>query len=287
MPCFRPLAAFRAPGGGISFHTKGAYVDRPMLIACGQCIGCKLERARQWAVRCMHEASMHDQNCFVTLTYKAAPPRGSLDRGAFPAFIKRLRRDLGETRIKYFHCGEYGEELARPHYHGLIFGFDFQDKTRWSTSSSGHPQFRSAHLERLWPYGFSSIGALTFETAAYTARYCTKKITGDLAPGHYGDREPEFMTCSKGIGQAWIEKYKDETYRDDSIISRGHEGKPPRYYDKYLKAIEPRAWRKVELDRLVAGNARQVRWNRTTERLLVREQVKLAELGTRPRSYEK
>lgn len=283
MACYRPIQGFLAAGGGIAFSPKAGYVDRPMQVPCGQCIGCRLERSRQWAVRCMHEASQHEANCFVTLTYRDNPR--SLDRQAFPVFMRALRKRT-RLRIKYFHCGEYGELLARPHYHGLIFGYDFPDKLPWRTSPAGHKQWRSALLEQLWPHGFSSIGALTFETAAYTARYCTKKVTGDLAAAHYSGREPEFMSCSKGIGLSWLMKYHAETYKHDHVITRGHEAKPPRYYDKKLAELQPDRLRRVQLERVAQGNTRAQKWNRTPERLAVRETVKRAELGTRSREFE-
>lgn len=286
MACYKPVRAFKAPGGGVSFNPKSGYVDRELMLPCGQCIGCRLERSRQWAVRCMHEASMHDQNCFVTLTYAKPPAGGSLDRTAFPELVRKIRKRYTRERIKYFHCGEYGELLARPHYHGLIFGFDFPDKTPWRVSDQGHQQFRSKLLEELWPAGYSSLGPVTFETAAYTARYCTKKINGDRAAAHYGTLEPEFMTCSKGIGEGWFKRYADETYRDDSVVARGHEQRPPRYYDKKFAELAPEKMRQVQLERIVRGNTSEQKWNRTEQRLEVRETVKRAALGELKRGIE-
>lgn len=287
MPCYRPIQAFKAAGGGVTFSPKGGYVDLAKLnLPCGQCIGCRLERSRQWAVRCMHEASQHLANCFVTLTYKTPPPGGSLDRQAFPRFIKALRKRHPELRLKYFHCGEYGELLGRPHYHGLIFGYAFPDKTLWRTSSQGNPQFRSAELEKLWPHGFAMLAALTFETAAYTARYCTKKINGDAAADHYKGREPEFMSCSKGIGERWLARYGAETYRDDAVVINGHQAKPPRYYDKKWSAAEPTRWRSIELRRISSASTLKQKWNRTPERLAVREEVKTAQVSITKRAYE-
>ena len=69
MPCYHPLQGWRKQGGGITFNLRDGFVDRPVTVSCGQCIGCRLERSRQWAIRCMHEASLHESNCFVTLTY--------------------------------------------------------------------------------------------------------------------------------------------------------------------------------------------------------------------------
>ena len=98
--------------------------------------------------------------------------------------------------VRFFHCGEYGELLYRPHYHACLFGFDFSDKVLWSTRG-GVRLYRSKILEKLWTFGFSTIGDVTFESAAYVARYCTKKITGDKADEHYNGRSPEYVTMSR------------------------------------------------------------------------------------------
>ena len=135
---------------------------------------------------------MHEENCFLTLTYDEAhlPVGGSLDRRAFPLFMKRLRKRLKGERVRYFHAGEYGADLGRPHYHSCLFGFDFSDKVYW-TSRGGFPVWRSSTLEALWPFGFSEIGSVTFESAAYVARYITKKMLGAGAEGAYKVLDPE------------------------------------------------------------------------------------------------
>ncbi len=246
MPCFSPLKGFRAVGGGIVF-ARSKSMGLPMTVPCGRCIGCRLERSRQWAVRCMHEASLYDDNCFITLTYanEFLPPGGSLRKRDFQLFMKRLRRRFDDGKIRFYHCGEYGDVSFRPHYHALLFGFDFADKLVW-TDRSGHAVFRSACLEELWPYGHSEIGSVTFESAAYVARYITKKVTGDGAFEHYRvvvedtgeivDRTPEYSTMSlrPGIGHEWYVKFKGDVYPSDEVVVRGTACKPPKYYDSLL-----------------------------------------------------
>lgn len=226
---------------------------REMRVPCGQCIECRLKRSRDWAVRCMHEASLHKDNRFLTLTYADAflPRDGSLDRRAFPLFMKRLRKACGSVR--YFHAGEYGEENGRPHYHALLFGLRFGDEEVCGESRGGHPVVQSARLSALWPFGFSQLGTVTFESAAYVARYCVKKVTGEQAAAYYGGREPEYATMSRrpGIGFRWYEQFRGEVYRDDSVLARGHEVGPPRFYDK----------KEAELDaaRMEVVKARRIR----------------------------
>ena len=149
---------------------------------------------------------MWDRNCFVTLTYndEHLPANGSLNKRDITLFLKRLRKRYGKG-IRYYQCGEYGELLSRPHHHAILFNHDFEDKQLWSVRG-GVRLYRSASLEQLWPYGYSTIGDVTFESAAYVARYVVKKITGEREGEHYRGKMPEFATMSRrpGIGRGWL-----------------------------------------------------------------------------------
>lgn len=192
MPCYSPLEAWRPDpvtnDKRLIFRYHPARCSSPspdLYVPCGQCLGCRLERSRQWAVRCMHEASLYDRNCFITLTYDDdnLPADRSLHYSHFQLFMKRLRKAHGDG-IRFYMCGEYGEKKGRPHYHACLFNFNFDDLTLWQ-ERRGTKLYRSKSLERLWPYGFSTVGGVTFQSAAYVARYIMKKVTGDRAPDHY------------------------------------------------------------------------------------------------------
>ena len=140
MPCFHPLTGYLARDANASgkrsivFDPKLALgVDVKRQVPCGRCIGCRLERSRQWAMRCVHEASLYKNNCFITLTFNDyyLPKDGSLHVEHFQKFMKRLRKRFG-SGVRYFQCGEYGELLRRPHYHACLFNFDFPDRVLWS-----------------------------------------------------------------------------------------------------------------------------------------------------------
>lgn len=256
---------------------------RSLLLPCGTCDACKLERSRQWAVRCMHEASMYDDNCFVTLTYadEHLPFGNSLCLEDFQKFMKRLRRRFSNERIRFFHCGEYGERFGRPHYHVCLFGFDFRDKV-FLGKRKGLPVWRSPILEELWPFGRSEIGSVTFESAAYVARYVMKKVTGPKAEEHYAGREPEYVTMSRrpGIGRAWYEKFKDELLAD-SVLVRGRMVKPPRYYDVVRDLVEPEV-----MEALRQKRRERVRELDTVQRLYDKEVNTSARLSTFKRELE-
>ena len=189
MACYHPISAGLS-GYSINFATGKAYrrvifkqndpdIVQAVSLPCGQCIGCRLERSRQWAMRCVHEAQLHEHNCFITLTYDDThlPSDQSLHYRDFQLFIKRLRKRFPTTKISYYMAGEYGENFGRPHYHACIFGLDFHDKKLWKRTTSGSLIYRSSDLEALWPFGYSSIGDVNFESAAYVARYIMKKQT--------------------------------------------------------------------------------------------------------------
>lgn len=215
----------------------------------------------------MHEASMHDENCFVTQTYapEHLPPYGSLRKRDFQLFMKRLRKEIAPRKVRYFHAGEYGDDSLRPHYHTLFFGWSFPDKFFWSLRN-GHVVFRSAVLERLWPYGHSEIGSVTSQSAAYVAQYCQKKLNGveadqlykrlDPESGELVEVEPEYGTMSRrpGIGSTWYEKYSKEVSVNDSVVANGKEMRPPKYYDALAEMRDPefvaevKRRRKAQLD---------------------------------------
>lgn len=296
MTCYHPIKGYlsRASAAegkrGITFSAKLGYVDRSLQVPCGKCVGCRLDRSRAWAVRCMHEASCYDDNCFITLTYapEHLPADGSLSLPHFQKFMKRLRKRTG-AHIRYYMCGEYGEKLQRPHYHACLFNFDFPDKIFYK-NSAGMPLYTSKILEEVWGLGFCTVGSVTFESAAYVARYVLKKQYG--ATAHYADldgvvKTPEFTTMSRrpGIGSSWFEKFSGDVFPHDRVIKDGFPIKPPRYYDIALQKSDPDAYDRVKNKRL--KDAFKNLDNSTPERLAVREVVKTAQINRLHRKFEK
>lgn len=292
MPCYHPITAYRSrqlTSTGkqqIVFDKSRSANGIPLQLSCGQCIGCRLERSRRWALRCLHESSLYESNCFITLTYDEAnlPYDGSLNVAHFQKFMKRLRKKYGK-KIKYYHCGEYGELTARPHFHACIFNHDFDDKVLFRTVND-NDIYTSEALTRLWPFGFSTIGDVTFESAAYVARYILKKVNGEKADEHYEKTiestgeviklSPEYTTMSNGIGKGWYEKWKEDVYPSDSISHRGKLQKPPAYYDGLYELEDPEGFEKIKLRR--KQEARKHTKDNTPERLATREKVKQAQL---------
>lgn len=260
MQCYTPLKAQRCRSSDgsyyICFKGKNKEALQELQLPCGRCMGCRLERSRQWATRCMHEAQLHEHNVFITLTFNEQKINDNytLVKSDFQNFIKRLRKlyyskKFQETypnflkgKIRYFHCGEYGENFSRPHHHACLFNCDFPDKKLYKKTPNGDTLYTSEILNSLWHNnGFALIGNVTFESAAYVARYCTKKINGSKADEYYAGRTPEYMTCSKkpAIGKQWLDKFLLDVFPSDEIIMRGKKMRVNRYYEKYLEKSNP------------------------------------------------
>ena len=309
MPCYKPIVGYRSrernPKTGkrsIVFTATEGYTDLVMEVPCGRCIGCRLDRAHAWAIRIMHESQSYEHAYFITLTYsdEHLPKNGSLEKKHFQDFMKRLRsRNLGK-RISYFHCGEYGEQLHRPHYHACIFGVDFPDRTK--VRGGKRPTYLSDELETIWGMGSCTIQDLTHESAMYCASYVMKKITGEKAKDHYKveivneqtgevtgpfDLEPEYATMSTrpAIGKAWFDKYQADAYPSDFIITgKGRKAKPPKYYDKLFREAHPDEMTNIERRRHVQRLKKAS--DNTPERLEVKERVKRAKLNLKTRQLE-
>lgn len=296
MVCYSPVHGFRRNGGGFTTSITQSATRTPLTVACGQCIGCRLARSLEWAIRCQHEKSLYDHNHFITLTYSDAnlPASKSVDVGTFQSFMKKFRNEYG-SGIRYFHCGEYGDKLARPHYHALLFNVKISDLIPWKKSAR-HLLYVSPKLTELWGLGYCYLGAVTFQSSAYVARYITKKVNGPISEEHYTRIHPEtgevyqvmppYVTMSrrKGLGEKWLEKNWKEVYPADFIVMENKKISPPRYYDKWLEANYPEIWRKVRSARM--RNAEKHSENNTPERLLVRETVQQRRMSLLLRDLE-
>lgn len=105
MQCFKPVPAVRLDNGDVKFISRSLADCRDLLLPCGQCVGCRLEHSRQWAIRCLDEASLYKQNAFITLTFspQSVSKFGrSLDVGLFQKFMKRLRKEVEPLRLRFF-----------------------------------------------------------------------------------------------------------------------------------------------------------------------------------------
>jgi hypothetical protein len=236
----------------------------------------------------MHEASLHEVNCFITLTYDEAnlPEYGQLVYDDFQYFMRKLRKAHLPSKLRFYMCGEYGELNDRPHFHACLFGIDFPDKIYYQGRDE-NKVYTSAVLTEIWGKGLAVIGDLTFQSAGYVARYCLKKMNGDYAKGYYErvdpdtgeifSKNPEFghMSLKPGIGAEWLRLYWRDIYTEagkGQVVVNGVQCSPPKFYDKKAKHLL--AFEGISYNRYLNGQKRYE--DNTDERLLVKEEVQRA-----------
>lgn len=253
-------------------------------IPCGRCVDCKLKYSREWADRCMFEAEYYkpSETWFVNLTYDddhimdvgSDIFSGTLLKSDLSGFMKRLRRhceyhDISKD-IRFYACGEYGDRTHRPHYHVILYGVDLlaKDKLKyWMKTKTGFPSWTSPLLEKIWSKGRVVVTLISWDTCAYTARYCMKKV-GNLTPDHYISNgvEPEFVLMSRrpGIGARYFEDHWKKIYETDEVFisgkDGGRKGKPPKYFDSKYEKINPDGYKAIkDTRREISEHARELK----------------------------
>lgn len=314
MPCFDPLPAFRFHGNLPAFkHPSGklrlffgkaaqsllaqhGQVHEVVTLPCGKCVGCLVRKVSDWSLRCVYEAQQWERSSFLTLTYRTAdlPANRSLLKSDHQKFFKRLRqvlkREHGVSRIKYYMCGEYGERKGRPHYHVVLFGWDFPDRVEVPNNPGARDRlFTSPTLEAVWGHGEVRIGDVTSASAAYVARYTMKKLKGGRGKRAYaasGQVVP-YTAMSKGIGRKHFERYRTDHFPCDEAVdpSNLQSRAVPRYFDKLLEAVDAEAFAAVK-QRRVEKASKADPAEQTLARRSVREECLRRKLGLLFRNLE-
>lgn len=237
-------------------------------IPCGRCIGCRIDYSKQWADRCLLEMKKYKSNYFITLTYddehvpKNNPKILTNSKGesytAFKAgefnslfkrdlqlFFKRLRKKTGQN-IRYYCCGEYGDNTFRPHYHCIIFNLELNDLIPNGKNEFNDIYYNSKTIEDCWKLGFSGVAKASWETCAYTARYVMKKLKGGASIEYeLVGIEPPFVTMSRkpGIAKDYYDSNKEKIFEYSNIRigteNGSHSIKPIRYFKKLYEIDEP------------------------------------------------
>lgn len=245
MRCTSPrTVGFLADGKTITWSPKTFSKEfSTFQLPCSKCLACRLDYARQWAVRCVHESQMHPKNSFITLTYNDENlGDNKLDYVDFQKFMKKLRKLTNEP-IGMFVTGEYGEKSKRKHWHAILFGWEPPDLKHKFTTPRGDKNYSSETLDKLWGLGDTIIGSVTVESAGYCARYAAKKLS------HGKDSEHNLHPISKkssknAIGKKWLEQnWPDIFLHGKCILMDGQQAPVPRYYEKWFKENHPEGWK--------------------------------------------
>lgn len=263
---------------------RTSHSGEAITLPCGRCIGCRISRSEQWATRIAHEAQMHEDSCFITLTYddEHLPPDGGLRPDDMRQFLYRLRWDIRPRKVRYFQCGEYGDNTLRPHHHMILFGLWPSDAETFK-KTKGHQLYRSDWLDKLWGNGYCNFGRVTYASGRYVARYVLKKVTDDRAEQKYQrvdpdtgevfQVKPEYITMSRrpGIGQSWLDKYASDVFPADEVIIEGTRRPVPAFYLKKLKEQQPETHKKIHRKRVRAAKRQHAKGENSHYRLVARE----------------
>jgi hypothetical protein len=218
-----------------------------------------MARARMWAIRLQHESKLYppEQQHFITLTYNdnnipysTNTYTPTLQPRDFTLFMKRLRKAYG-AGIRYFQCGEYGEEHGRPHHHAIIFGWLPNDLLPHGLSGD-LPVFESRKLEFIWSRGFVTVASVNFASISYVTGYLLKK---QITPHTNDDRHPEYQTMSRrpGIGRGFYDKYKTDLFNSDkAVLGPNKVYQPPKYYDSLYEQEDPARLEEIKTARRAA-----------------------------------
>lgn len=231
-------------------YGKGNVLKLP----CGHCLNCRINYSRTWALRCVCEASMYDENWFLTLTYDDAYYPGKAKKDDLQKFIKRLRKVY--PGVRYFACCERGEHTKRYHFHIILFNLHLTDIKCLGKGPKGGYYYESPSIKKLWPFGFYVLGDVNYTTCNYVAQYCLKKTYLD-------EKTDEFVTMSlkPGIGTSYFEKHWMSIYDTDKIyisLGNSYESNPPRYFDKLLERVHPLLLDDIKNDRISKANISRV-----------------------------
>lgn len=254
MQCINPIPAGFTASGSLTFKKSEASREiEGFKLECRKCLPCRLNLAREKAIRVYHESKTHLDSIFLTLTYDeehlVSPVLQYRD---FQLFMKKLRehvtRDVTDPELKkelaisYMVTGEYGEKNKRPHWHAIIFNYRPKDEKKDRETSLGHEVYKSEFLRSLWGKGAIEYGSVTLESANYVARYAAKKLVHGNDEDH--EYHPIHKTSSRrAIGRSWIEKHWKHTFAHGFVVlPNGSTTKIPRYYVDWLKKHRPTEW---------------------------------------------
>lgn len=235
--CLNPITIKARPKGAPSHIAT---------VKCGKCLQCAQEYSIEWSYRILDECTLHERNCFITLTFNEEnlPSPPTVSRRDVQLFMKSLRQEIAPLKIRFFACGEYGKKNKRPHYHFIIFGWFPNDCYEWQRED-GYVLYRSPTLEKVWKKGFSLVGEVTERSALYCAKYMNKfsfrqhpqgvpvVVENEVTP-FFDYLSPPFVQMSNrpGIGYGCV---YNSSLEADRIYRNGHSIKIPRYYLKVME----------------------------------------------------
>lgn len=172
-------------------------------VACGKCMECRKQKARQWQVRLSEEIRHNGSGKFVTLTFsnESLEELGSTINGlsgyeldneiatkAVRRYFERWRKKYKKS-CKHWLVTELGTtRTERIHLHGIMWTDEVED------------------IKKIWKYGNVWIGDYVSEkTINYIVKYISK---GDKVHKEYKSK----ILTSAGIGKGYINRFDGKSH---------------------------------------------------------------------------
>lgn len=251
-------------------------------IPCKNCLGCKLDYAREWAIRCQIETKKSPWNYFITLTYSTENLTinkngiATINQKDLTLFIKKIRKKYGKN-IKYLAASEYGKssKTQRPHFHIIFFNLKIEKLEKYKENEIGQQLYISKEIDKIWNKGLSTIAEATYETAGYIARYSVKKLK--KIDYEKLEIEPEKLRMSKGIAKDYFIKNMEKILETKQAIITNLNGTKsvpmPNFWNRIIKEKYPDIWEKIKKEKLELGIIK------TQEKLRINKQLYLENKG--------
>lgn len=260
MACHHPFRMWRY-NGKVSLRRPQSDDAEAMEMPCGGCLGCRMDRARSWAIRCSLELQNHAKACWVTLTYsdENLPAYRSVRRDHLSGYLKRLRARIAPEKVRFFGCGEYGERGGRPHYHAILYGLERDE----------------SHITKAWQFGHVGLHALTPQAIRYVAGYCAKKEGWhglfqealDKETGELYGREAPFILMSRNPGIGGDARKFWKSWSRFAVMD-GTKYPVPRYlHEAFKKFADPALVEEVQHEKWLHRRVRSPEEREASERV--------------------
>lgn len=266
------------------------------LVPCKKCWACRLNYSAEWATRIMNEVQYHENNYFITLTYdeqhvpklkeitykdKDGKEHTIRNKGQFKntlnpddikRFINSIRKHferLGHKGVKYYLCGEYGQNgTTRPHYHIIFMNLPLNPEKFYDFHQDENLKmhWKTKEVEEIWGKGIIDVAMVEWADAAYVARYGTKLYINNGSVEEYAKSGMvrEFVRCSRrpAIGLHFCEDNEFDLLYTDKITMKNFREDTvtvplPSYYVRKLEEKYPEYIEMLKQDRMTMALRQQ------------------------------
>lgn len=176
--------------------------------ACGSCPACRKKRNWIWKTRLILESFAHAHTAFVTLTYRPEElphtPDGlpTITPRDLSLWLKKFRKAIAPSKIRYYAVGEYGSKSHLPHFHLIVYGYQgcHYGRSRYRDGRTIDCCAQCDRVRDIWGKGIIETEVFSPGHGGYISGYILKglKPNDRRLEGRYPERS--WMSLKPGIG---------------------------------------------------------------------------------------